>query len=98
MELLLDEGVLIDHQDESGDTVLHLAVSCWVDDCDNDCVDFLLKRGINWNIRNENGESALHVAVFYQNVEGLKLMLENIDFDINKHVNNVGNSLFHFVE
>lgn len=88
LELFLNQGACINHQSKIGKTVLHHHVK----HRNNDCVDFLLKPGIEWNIRNIFGESVLHTAALRYNVGALKLLLKNFNSDINKHLDKRGNT------
>lgn len=94
LELLLDYGAEINHQNLKKETVLHEAVRF----DRNDCVDLLLKRGVDLNLRDIHGRSALHVAVVWKNVEALKLILKNRYVDLNSHIDRQGNTPLHFIK
>lgn len=94
LELLLNYGAEINHQNFKKETVLHEAVRF----DRNDCVDLLLKRGIDLNLRDVHGRSALHVAVVWKNVDALKLILNNRYIDLNSHVDRQGNTPLHFIK
>lgn len=94
VDLLLDYGADINHQDMYGLTILHVAVK----DKRNDRVDELLKRGMKPEIRSDNGRSAYHFAASGRNLEALKLMLKLHPIDLSNHVDSDGNTPLHLVK
>ena len=59
IEQFLEEGGSIDHQSDTGKTLLHYAA----DDNDSNVVQFLVNRKANLNLQDEQGSTPLHLAV-----------------------------------
>lgn len=69
----IDEGLINDAVDESGNTLLHVAVT----DNNIEIIEFLLKNNADLNIKNEVGNTALHNAVMQENLSIVSLLLEH---------------------
>ena len=46
------------------------------------CLYTLLKKNLNYNVKNSKGNNPLHQAVIKNNKESLRLLLENCQFDL----------------
>ncbi|MCR4556007.1 MAG: ankyrin repeat domain-containing protein [Alphaproteobacteria bacterium] len=69
----IDEGLINDAVDESGNTLLHVAVT----NNNIEIIEFLLKNNADLNIKNEVGNTALHNAVMQENLSIVSLLLEH---------------------
>lgn len=69
----IDEGLINDVVDESGNTLLHIAVT----DNNIEIIKLLLKNKADLNIKNETGMTALHIAVVNENLSTVNLLLEH---------------------
>jgi len=79
IQLLIDNGALIDDANERGDNALTIAA----DKNYYECIELLLKNGANINHVGDNGCSALIRALFNNFTECAKLLLTHEKVDVN---------------
>lgn len=93
INLILNYGGNVNHKDIEQETVLYNAVTSER----HDCVQTLLERGIDVDLRNIFGRSAIHLAVEFKNLEALKLMLKSRDLNLSMHIDDEGDNPLHLV-
>lgn len=82
VNLLLDYGAEINHQDKWGATVLHKAVRLER----NDCIRVQLQRGVDLQLCDALGLSAILYAIRIGNVRALEIILKHRDLDLDGHL------------
>lgn len=58
-QLFIDNGTVVDHRDQRGETPLHVAASSW----NWTMVEYLVSKGAEVNAQDNDGHTALHFAV-----------------------------------
>ena len=89
VQLLLDHGAEINHQESYGYAALHWAVECE----HMACIKTLLKNGANANLPDNNGEMVLMIAVL-QGLEEMVQVLLDHGADVN-YQNSFGGTALH---
>lgn len=92
-KLLIEHGAILNHQNSEGETLLFESVVFFRDDF----IEFLLKSGIDLNLRDNKGRSVFHMAVMHRNIKALKLMLTDWDGDLNEERDELGETPQHMI-
>ena len=79
VKLLIDSGSDVDYKNQTGKSLLHIAVS----KSEDKCVEYLLQAGANPNIEDDSGDSPLWIAVCENNIKIAPLLIKyggNVNF------------------
>ena len=79
VKLLIDSGSDVDFKNQTGKSLLHIAVS----KSEDRCVEYLLQAGANPNVEDESGDSPLWIAVSENNIKIAPLLIKygaNVNF------------------
>lgn len=71
VQLLVEAGTDLNHQDDQGYTPLIIAAK----KNHTNIIDYLRSRGADLNVKNQFGEDALHYATLLDNKDAIKLLV-----------------------